>query len=60
MLDLSLDRIEATWGETVPVITTLRKKLLVDSLNLSVNYLSALETLNANLSVKLELYSYGR
>ena len=59
-LDLSLNRIQASWEEIAPVIATLLKKQLVQNLNLSLNYLPALETLNDKPSVKQELYSYGR
>ena len=41
-LDLSLNRIQATWEEIAPVIATLLKKSLVQNLNLSLNYLPAL------------------
>lgn len=59
-LDLSLNRVQASWEEIVPLIATLLKNPLVQYLNLSLNYLPALETLNDNPSVKQELYSYGR
>ncbi len=59
-LDLSLNRIQASWEEVAPLIATLIRKPLVQNLNLSYNYLPALETLNDNPSVKQELYSYGR
>ena len=59
-LDLSLNRIQASWEEIALVIATLLRKPLVQNLNLSFNYLPELETLNDNLSVKQELYSYGR
>ncbi len=59
-LDLSLNRIQASWEETALVIATLLRKPLVQNLNLSFNYLPELETLNDNPSVKQELYSYGR
>lgn len=59
-LDLSLNRVQASWEEIVPLIATLLKKPLVQYLNLSLNYLPALETLDNDPLVKQELYSYGR
>ena len=59
-LDMSLNRIQASWEEIAPVIATLLMKPLVQNLNMSLNYLPALETLNDNPSVKQELCSYGK
>ena len=60
-LDLSLNRIRATsWEEITPLIDLLLNKPLVQNLNLSLNSLPALETLNDDPQMKEELYSYGR
>lgn len=64
-LDVSLNRIEASWEEISPLIAALLKESrnsprLVGYLNLSLNFLPALETLNENHRVKADLYSYGK
>ena len=62
-LDVSLNRIQASWEEISPLIAALLKEShnspkIVCYLNLSLNYLPALETLNDH--VKADLYSYGK
>ena len=62
-LDVSLNRIQASRKEISPLIAALLKEShnspkLVRYLNLSLNYLPALETLNDR--VKADLYSYGK
>lgn len=59
-LDLSLNQIQASWEEIISVIANLLKKPLVQNLNLSLNFLPALETLDNNAAVKQELYSHER
>lgn len=52
--------IQASWEEICPIIATLLNEKFVHYLNLSLKYLPALETLNANPSRKKELYSYDK
>lgn len=64
-LDVSLNQIHASWEEISPLIAALLKESrtspkLVGYLNLSLNFLPALETLNENQRVKADLYSYGK
>lgn len=64
-LDVSLNRIQASWEEISPLIAALLKEShnfpkLVRYLNLSLNYLPALETLNERHRVKADLYSYSK
>ena len=64
-LDVSLNRIQASWEETIAIIAALLQdtdtsQRRVSNLNLSLNYLPALETLNADDKMKQVMYSYRR
>ena len=58
-VDLSLNRMQASWKEMSVVTAALLEQQLVQYLNLSLNYLPALETLSQDSEIERKLGSYG-
>ena len=58
-LDLSLNRITAGWKELLPVVRDFLSTKTVEYLDLSLNYLPALETLQQNDVLLRDYTAYG-
>ncbi|KAL3154952.1 hypothetical protein ABBQ38_011481 [Trebouxia sp. C0009 RCD-2024] len=58
-LDLSLNRIRATWQQLLPVVKSFLDGKVVQYLDLSMNYLPALQTLQEDPHVLKSYKSFG-